>query len=145
MKPQRATAVDHAEILSSLPSFWGERDLTALHHPMFFHEFGDTALVIRAASGEVAAYLLGFVASTVGYVHLVGVRQDHRRRGLASLLYDEFKDHARAGGATALKAITTPGNRASIDFHRAIGMFATLVPDYAGPGEDRIVFSADLR
>ena len=143
MKPQRVTGADQAEILSSLPSFWGERDLTALHHPMFFHEFGDTALVIRAASGEVAAYLLGFVASTVGYVHLVGVREGHRRQGLASSLYEEFKRHAHAHGATALKAITTPGNRASIDFHRSVGMSATLVPDYAGPGQDRVVFYAD--
>ena len=144
MKPQRATAADHAEILSSLPSFWGGRDLRAAHHPMFFHEFGDTAFVIRAPSGEVAAYLLGFVASKVGYVHLVGVRQDHRRRGLASSLYEEFRGQAHARGATALKAITTPGNRASVDFHRSIGMSATLIPDYAGPGQDRVVFYADL-
>lgn len=42
------------------------------------------------------------------------------------------------------KAIATPGNRASVDFHRSIGMSATLVPDYAGPGQDRVVFYADL-
>lgn len=145
MQPQQATPADHAEILSSLPSFWGERDLSALHHPMFFHEFADTAFVLRPPSGEITAYLLGFVAGSVGYVHLVGVRAGQRRRGLARRLYAEFTDQARVRGATSLKAITTPGNRGSIAFHRALGMAATLVPDYAGPGQDRVVFRADLR
>jgi GNAT superfamily N-acetyltransferase len=135
---------DYAAILAALPRFWGERDVRPLHHPMFVHEFGDTALVVRDG-GEVVAYLLGFVAPAgVGYVHLVGVRDSHRRRGLGRRLYDEFGRRAREHGAVALKAITTPGNRASIAFHSALGMSAETVADYAGPGEPRVVFRADL-
>jgi ribosomal protein S18 acetylase RimI-like enzyme len=144
MQPQSATLQDYAEIMSSLPVFWGERDVRALHHPMFVHEFRDTALSVRAPSGEVAGYLLGFINSTLGYVHLVGVRDSYRRRGVGRSLYDEFTRHARDRGATSLKAITTPGNRASIHFHRAIGMSSTFVADYGGPGQDRVVFRADL-
>lgn len=43
-----------------------------------------------------------------------------------------------------MKVITTPGNAASIAFHRAMGMDAVDVPDYAGPGRARVVFSALL-
>ena len=41
-----------------------------LHHPMFFLEFRDTAFVARdLGSGEIAGYLLGFVAQAGdGYI-----------------------------------------------------------------------------
>jgi GNAT superfamily N-acetyltransferase len=146
VEPRAATPQDYADILASLPSFWGQRDLRALHHPMFLHEFGETALVIPAPDGELVAYLLGFVApdTAVGYVHLVGVRDTHRRRGFGRRLYAEFQRRARLRGATSMKAITTPGNQASIDFHHSLGMTSTLVADYAGRGEDRVVFGAEL-
>src|SRR5262249_10831277 len=117
----------------------------ARHHPMFIHEFGDLALVVRDGSGGVAAYLFGFVAPTrVGYVHLVGVRADSRRAGLGRRLYGEFEALARRRGATALKAISVPTNRGSAAFHRALGMSATEVADYSGPSQPRIVFWRDL-
>ncbi len=68
MLPERATPADYYAIIDSLAEYWGERDMRARHHPMFVHEFGDTALVVRDGSGGVAAYLFGFVAPTqVGY------------------------------------------------------------------------------
>jgi GNAT superfamily N-acetyltransferase len=139
------TPADQAEILAALPEFWGERELRALHHPMFFREFADTGLAIRDG-GALVAYLLGFVApaTATGYVHLAGVRDSHRRQGLARRLYADFAALAHDRGATALKAITTPQNQGSIDFHRALGMTATLVAGYAGPGQDRVVFHAPL-
>lgn len=55
---------DLAEILRDIERFWGDRDLPRyLHHPMVFLEFRDTAFVARdLGSGEIAGYLLGFVA-----------------------------------------------------------------------------------
>jgi hypothetical protein len=55
---------DLAEILQNYERFWGDRDLPRyLHHPMFFLEFRDTAFVARDLdTGEIAGYLLGFVA-----------------------------------------------------------------------------------
>ncbi len=108
MLPERATTADYGAIIDSLADYWGDRDMRARHHPMFIHEFGDTALVVRDGSGGVAAYLFGFVAPTqVGYVHLVGVRADSRRAGLGRRLYGEFETLARHRGATALKAISS--------------------------------------
>jgi GNAT superfamily N-acetyltransferase len=145
MLPERATTADYNAIIDTLADYWGERDMSARHHPMFIHEFGDTALVMRDGSGGVAAYLLGFVAPTqVGYVHLVGVRTDSRRAGLGRRLYGEFETLARHHGATALKAISIPTNHGSIAFHRALGMSATVVPDYSGPSQPRVVFWRDL-
>ncbi len=119
--------------------------MRARHHPMFIHEFGGTALVIRDGNGGVAAYLFGFVAPTrVGYVHLVGVRADSRRAGLGRSLYREFEALARHRGATAIKAISIPTNHDSIAFHRALDMSATEVADYSGPLQHRIVFWRDL-
>jgi ribosomal protein S18 acetylase RimI-like enzyme len=140
---------DYADIVGALEPFWGRLDthqlhrIRTLHYPMFVHEFGDTALVIRGPDEAVVAYLLGFVApaTAVGYVHLIGVRDSHRRRGLGRLLYREFESRARDRGATSLKAITGPTNGAAIAFHRSLGMSATLAHDYAGPGQHRIVFS----
>jgi GNAT superfamily N-acetyltransferase len=145
MLPERATTTDYSAIMNTLAQYWGERDMRARHHPMFIHEFGDTALVIRDGSRGVAAYLFGFIAPTqVGYVHLVGVRADSRRAGLARRLYGEFEKLARRRGATALKAISIPANHDSIAFHRALDMSATEVADYSGPGQPRIVFLRDL-
>jgi ribosomal protein S18 acetylase RimI-like enzyme len=145
MPIERATTDDYTAIVGSLGDYWGERDMREQHHPMFIHEFGDTALVIRDENGDVAAYLFGFVAPTgVGYVHLIGVRADSRRAGLGRRLYGEFEPLARRRGATALKAITTPTNQASIAFHRALGMAAEEIADYAGTGHPRVVFSRNL-
>ena len=80
----------------------------------------------------------------MGYAHLVAVRASHRRQGLARRLYEEFESLARERGARALKAYTRPENVRSIAFHRSIGMSATEVADYAGPGEARVVFWREL-
>ena len=146
MDPEPATKADYDEIVENLPAFWGERDLSQLHHPMFVHEFGDGALVVRDETGSVAAYLFGLIVPqrALGYVHLVAVRDDHRRRGHARSLYFAFERLARAHGAATIKAITTPGNCASIAFHLALGMEAFEAPDYAGIGRPRIVFTARL-
>lgn len=145
MPPERATSADYNAIINTLAEYWGERDMRARHHPMFVHEFGDTALVMRDGSGGVAAYLFGFIAPTqVGYVHLVGVRADSRRAGLGRRLYGEFETLARRRGAIALKAISIPTNNDSIAFHRALDMSATEVADYSGPGQPRVLFWRDL-
>jgi GNAT superfamily N-acetyltransferase len=146
VEPELVTKSDFDQIVDRLPAFWGERDLAVLHHPMFIHEFGDSAFVVRDEHGGVAAYLFGFVVPpALAYVHLVAVRDDQRGRGLARLLYERFQELAHERGCDRVKAITTPGNTASIAFHRALGMDAAEVPDYAGTGRARVVFSAHLK
>jgi L-amino acid N-acyltransferase YncA len=111
---------------------------------MFVHEFGDSALVIRDEHGGVAAYLFGLNVPQrrLSYVHLVAVRQARRRQGLGRRLYERFRELARERGCHTLNAITTPGNAASVAFHRALGMDALEAADYARIGRARVVFTA---
>jgi ribosomal protein S18 acetylase RimI-like enzyme len=149
MPLEQMTVADFVAIKCALEDYWGPLDeprrtvIHALHHPLFVHEFGEAALVVRDDDHSIAAYLLGVVApsSVVGYIHMVGVRLDRRRLGLACLLYSGFERLARASGATSLKAISTPTNDATAAFHGALGFSAELVEDYSGPGDDRRVFT----
>ncbi|MBO0771164.1 MAG: GNAT family N-acetyltransferase [Actinobacteria bacterium] len=143
---ERARTADFGEILRSYQHFWGDLELPRyLHHPMFIYEFGDTAFVARRSGGVIAGYLLGFVAPTGdGYIHFVAVRDDARGLGLGRRLYAAFTEAALARGAVALKAITNPGNEASIAFHRRLGFDAALVEDYGGAGRPRVVLRRAL-
>jgi len=51
-----------------------------------------------------------------------------------------FATGAAAAGAVEVQAITTPGNLRSIAFHTGLGMTAEEIPDYSGPGQDRVLF-----
>lgn len=141
---------DYLQILSDLEDFWGSNRTAAFHHPMFIHEFGDTAFVIRQQE-KVIAYLFGFISNKdqTGYVHLIGVRENFRKKGLGKQLYEHFMEHLRHHGISEIKAITTPTNENSIRFHTKLGMTLSgnpnelgipVVRDYSGPGQDRVVF-----
>jgi GNAT superfamily N-acetyltransferase len=144
-EPQPATIEDLIAIRGEQRAFWGERDLSAIHHPLLVHEFGSGALVIRAPGGLVLAYLFGLLTpERVGYIHLVAVRDGHRGEGLGRTLYAAFERIAREHGARALKAFTQPSNTGSIAFHTALAFTATETPGYVGPGETRTVFWREL-
>lgn len=149
------TAADFDQIREDFADFWGDTHLRFLHHPMFLHEFGDSAFVIREGS-RVIAYLLGFTTHAgVAYVHMIGVRRAHQRRGLGHMLYERFTQLAMQRGCTEMRAITSAENTPSVDFHRQIGMELMgepltpggmpVVRDYGGPGEDRVVFRKTLQ
>lgn len=146
MEPEPLTKFDFDAILERLPAFWGQRDPAELHHPMFLHEFGDGALLIRDRQGAVAAYVFGFflLERRLAYVHITAVREDQRGQGLARSLYERSWRLAREHGCKQIKAISRPDNTASIALHRAIGMEAAEVPDHSGPGRARVVFSAPV-
>jgi ribosomal protein S18 acetylase RimI-like enzyme len=139
---------DLAEILRNFERYWGDRELPRyLHHPMFFLEFGDTAFVARTTpAGEIAGYLLGFVAPAgVGYIHFVAVRDDARSLGFGRALYETFQAAAAERGAIALKAITSEENQGSVAFHKRMGFTdITRVEDYGGSGRVRIVMRKQL-
>ena len=155
MEVSICTKEDFNQVLAEFDQFWEHDRTIALHHPTIINEFGNTAFVIKDGE-KVLAYLFGFLSQTepTGYVHLLSVRRGYRRQGLANRLYAHFEQFARSRGCTRLKAITSPVNILSIDFHRSIGMLPTgepdsrglpVVKDYAGPGRDRVVFLKDIR
>jgi GNAT superfamily N-acetyltransferase len=118
----------------------------SLAPPIFFYELGEMGRVVEEKD-ELLGFLLGFIAPLsppVGFVHLIGVHPDHRRRSIGRHLYGGFEAECRARGCKSAKAITTLGNEGSLRFHRSIGWDAHEVADYAGPGMPRIVFSRTL-
>jgi ribosomal protein S18 acetylase RimI-like enzyme len=145
---------DFLQIVSEIEDFWGSNRTLALHHPMFINEFGDTAFVIKQ-NDKVVAYLFGFISQKerLGYVHLIGVRQDHQKKGLGKKLYSHFIEILKLKGIYKLKAITTPTNERSIEFHSRLGMTmmglenekgVKVVKNYSSVGQDSVVFKMQL-
>ncbi len=152
MQTRRITKNDFDEIVEVIDRWW-DGPINTFAHPIFFYELGEQALAIEE-DGQLIGFLLGFIAhepasgskvsSRTGYVHLVGIHPEYRRRGVGRRLYDSFTDECIRAGCERLKAITTLGNEGSQRFHLAVGWDASEVEDYAGPGRKRIVFTRDL-
>lgn len=145
MQTRGITQGDFHHIVSVIDQWWGG-PTSALAHPLFFYEFGRYALIAEEDE-RMAGFLLGFITEgppRVAYVHLVGIDPSGRRRGVGRTLYEEFTRQAREAGAVRIKAITTPGNQGSVEFHKALGYSVELVSDYAGPNRARYVFVRDL-
>jgi GNAT superfamily N-acetyltransferase len=138
------TKADYDQIVRVIDKWWGG-PTTALAHPLFFYELGELARVVES-EGRVVGFLLGFIApaGSVGYVHLVGIDPEFRRRQVGSLLYRSFEAACRQAGCRALKAIANLGDDGSVRFHEALGWQAETREDYAGPGRSRHVFTKVL-
>lgn len=140
------------DMIVQVVDHWWEGPIAGLVHPMFFYEFGRWARVVEdtAREGRFVGFMLGFVAQpegdgvAIGYLHLVGIDPEYRRRGVARALYADFRATCSREGCRRLKAITTVGNAASVAFHDALGFHAREEPDYAGPGRKRLVLTLDL-
>ena len=145
MNVRRIAKADFDRIVEVIDHWWGG-PIGTFAHPIFFYELGDQALVVEQGP-EMIGFLLGFVVPSpalTGYVHLVGIHPEYRRRGVGRLLYDRFTEECQAAGCVRMKAITTPGNEGSIRFHVALGWHVQELDDYAGPGRRRIVFTKPL-
>jgi ribosomal protein S18 acetylase RimI-like enzyme len=131
-------------LLDAHDRFWGT-DTRALHHPVWFHQFGGFGALARTAGGEDVGYLLGAVtADRLAYLHLLAVRDDSRRNGLARRLCAWFDELAVSTGARVVQAVTRPDNAAALAFHRTLGVSEHLSADHAGPGSDRVVLTRSL-
>ena len=135
---------DFDYIVSVFDHWWGGPS-SEKASPFFFHELGQYALIAEE-DGLVIGFLLGLVAagSKTGYVHLVGIDPNHRRRGVGKRLYQHFCERCQQSGLSELKAIGMVGHEASARFHTALGFEVRDVNDYAGPGRARVVFTKQL-
>ncbi|MGZ3424444.1 MAG: N-acetyltransferase family protein [Polyangiales bacterium] len=130
---------------------WWSGPIAILAHPMFFYELGKHAKVVDDIEKQkLVGFMLGFILPAdedrpaVGYVHLVGIEPNYRRKGVARALYTDFTATCLGAGCRRLKAITTHGNEASIRFHEALGWVAREDENYAGPGRKRVVLTKEL-
>jgi ribosomal protein S18 acetylase RimI-like enzyme len=156
---RRPTEADHAEIVRQVDEWWGGRRLHDILPRLWFQHFTGTSWVVEDASGRLVGFLVGFISPDrpdEAYIHMVGTGPNHRRSGLGRALYERFYEDARGAGARRVSAITWPGNRVSVGFHRAMGfvpaagagtsnLYGTpAYPDYDAEGGDRVVFSREL-
>ena len=145
MRIRGLTKEDFDYIISVLDQWWGG-PAGRRADPMFFYEFGEHALVAEQ-DGQVVGFLLGVLVpapAATGYVHLVGIHPDRRRRGVGKGLYEQFTERCRAAGMKRLKSLASSGHEGSIRFHESMGFGAVEVADYAGPGRSRVVFTKEL-
>jgi ribosomal protein S18 acetylase RimI-like enzyme len=147
---------DYDLIAPVIDDWWDGRPVRALLPRLFFEHFHSTSFVV-GSSGEVQAFLAGFVSQShpnVAYIHFVGVDPTSRAHGLGRMLYEHFFRVVGALGCNEVQCITSPVNTGSIAFHLKMGF--TLVPgsgevngipvvlDHAGPGQHRVLFRKAL-
>ena len=169
MKTRQIEKADFDQIVEVIDHWWGG-PISTFAHPIFFYELGAEALMAEV-DGQMIGFLLGFIADRphgldrvkseampplgptrmsttdvgrTGYVHLVGIHPEYRRRGVGRLLYHKFTGACREAGCDAMKAITTIGNEGSLRFHLAVGWTAAEDDNYAGSARKRVVFTRDL-
>jgi GNAT superfamily N-acetyltransferase len=136
---------DYDEVVGTIDK-WSGGPSAVLAHPVFFHELGELAKVVEH-EGTLVGFLFGFLSArdpSCGYIHLVGIHPEFRRRGIGRLLHECFEQDCRSRGCSTLRAITLPGNDNVVLFHQSLGWSSNLVEDYAGPGRPRILFEKRL-
>jgi ribosomal protein S18 acetylase RimI-like enzyme len=107
----------------------------------------------------LAGFVVAFVSQDdpmTGYVHMIAADPNHRRAGIGRALYERVFEDMRGRGVRRVMAVTWPGNRVSVAFHRSIGFEVDAGPrtmrlygtpayaDYDGENEDRVVFTRAL-
>jgi len=110
---------------------------------LFFIHFEGTSFVAEDEDGDLLGFVCGFLSQTAadeGYIHFVGVEPGARGDGLGRALYERFFEEVRGAGRTLVRCVTSPTNQRSVAFHEAMGFEVDrIVPDYDGPGEDRVL------
>lgn len=156
---RRPVEADHPGLVRQMNEWWGGTRLQQLFPRLWLQHFAGTSWLAEDGDGRPVGFLVGFVSPDrpdEAYVHLIGTSPNHRRAGIGRELYRHFCDDATAHGARRVTAITWPGDRVSLLFHRALGFEASeapgtknlygssAFPDYDADGEDRVVFNLDL-
>ena len=123
--------------------WWGGREMAPMLPKLFFIHFEGTSFVAEDADGELLGFVCGFLSQAAedeAYIHFVGVTPEDRGEGLGRALYERFFDEVRENGRSVVRCVTSPLNRGSVAFHEALGFESErVVPDYDGPGEDRVL------
>ncbi len=156
---RRPVAADHARIAEVMDEWWGGRRMRALLPRLWLEHFTGTSWIAEDPDGRLRGFLVAFLGQDdpeTGYVHLIAADPNRRHAGIGRALYERAFADLAAHGARRVTAVTWPGNRTSVAFHRAMGfrvddgpgtqaIYGTPAhPDHDGPGEDRVVFLRDL-
>jgi GNAT superfamily N-acetyltransferase len=153
---RQLSSADYPYVISVIDQWWGGRQMADMLPRLFFQHFTDTSFAAER-DGRLTGFLVGFVSqSRLGeaYIHFVGVDPAERGTGLGRGLYEAFFQEARTRGCDLVRAVTSPVNRGSIEFHRRMGFVpepgdaevdsVPVASDYDGRGGDRVRFVRSL-
>lgn len=146
MEAKNVVEDDYYKVLEVLNEWWGGRQMTPLLPRLFFEHFQTTSFIVED-NDSLSAFLIGLVSQThpnEAYIHFVGVNPQLRKSGLAKYLYEKFFSTVRDMGCDTVRCITSPVNEGSVAFHTRMGFSVSVATDYAGPGQDRIVFCKNI-
>jgi len=156
---RRPIEADHGRMVEVIDEWWGGRKLRHLLPRLWLRHFTGTSWIAEDADGRLRGFLVAFVSPddpSVGYIHLVASDPNCRRVGIGRSLYERSFADMTERGAQSVTAVTWPGNRISVAFHRAMGFEPDEGPatrplygtpayaDFDGPSEDRVVFARAL-
>jgi ribosomal protein S18 acetylase RimI-like enzyme len=145
MDVRHAEPADYERVMEVIDHWWGGREMAAMLPKLFFVHFRDTSFVAEDG-GELAGFLCGFRSQTFvdeAYVHFVGVDPVRRASGIGRVLYERFFE--AVAPRTIVRAVTSPVNEQSVEFHRAIGFEVERVDDdYDGRGQARVLLVKEL-
>lgn len=159
LRLRRPSEADYDRIVAIVDDWWDGRAIHALLPRLWPQHFCGTSWLAETADGRLAGFLVGFVSPDhpeVAYCHMIATDPNRRRAGLGRRLYERFFDDARAAGAREVHAVTWPGNRRSVAFHRSLGfrpddgdgtsvLYGTpAVAGYDFGTEDRVAFVREL-
>ena len=147
---------DHATVITAIDDWWGGRQMADMLPRLFFEHFTDTCFAAER-DGELAGFLVGFLSQSrpaEAYIHFVGVHPDYRRQQLARQLYEKFFECVCTRGRRCVRCITSPVNKTSIAFHKAMGFQIepgdtqvdgiSAIVDYESAGQPRVTFCRAL-
>ena len=79
---QQCTMDDLKQIKAEIFDFWGTDRTLYVHQRLLIKKYGESAYVIKEGE-KVMAYLIGFIdhERDIGWVHLIGVRDSHKKKG----------------------------------------------------------------
>ncbi|WP_391559205.1 GNAT family N-acetyltransferase [Robertmurraya sp.] len=146
METRNIIEEDYYKVIDVLNDWWGGRQMTHLLPRLFFEHFQSTSFIVED-NKVLSAFLIGFVSQThqnEAYIHFVGVKPELRKNGLAKELYELFFTKVRNLGCNTVRCITSTVNEGSISFHKSMGFSVSLRKDYAGSGQDRILFAKKI-
>ena len=139
---RHAKPSDYGRIIGRINVWWAGREMAPMLPKLFFIHFEGTSFVAED-DGELAGFVCGFLSQTAAdeaYIHFVGVDPERRGEGLGRELYERFFEEVRTNGRTVVRCVTSPLNERSVAFHESLGFeVERVVPDYDGPGEDRVL------
>jgi ribosomal protein S18 acetylase RimI-like enzyme len=139
---RHAKPSDYGRIIGRINVWWAGREMAPMLPKLFFIHFEGTSFVAEN-DGELAGFVCGFLSQTAddeAYIHFVGVDPERRGEGLGRKLYERFFEEVRTNGRAVVRCVTSPLNERSVAFHESLGFeVERVVPDYDGPGEDRVL------